>query len=397
MHLFLSVGEPSGDQHAAHLLQALRARQPAARFSGFGGPCMEQAGFHNLYRLTDIAVMGLGSVLPVVGTFYKQYRRAKEFLRAEKPDAVVLVDCPGFNWWIASAAKALGIPTLYYLPPQLWAWAPWRIRKVRKWVDVVLAALPFEAEWYGARGIDVEYVGHPFFDEVAEHRLDQAFLDRCRWGENGHSVRTVGILPGSRKHEVDRNFPVMLQVIERLSRVHTDVRFRVACYKESQREFCRLQVVGPYAKLPIDLHVGRTPEIIEAADCCLMTSGSVSLEMLARTTPAVVQYRGGPLMMAFASMVVTAKYFSLPNLIADRELLPEHAFVGRQGRHAQQIAVQLHGWLSDRRELERQRQSLVALKERCVRTGGVATAAEAILRRLGQTTVSAPVPLRRAA
>lgn len=390
MHLFLSVGEPSGDQHAAQLLPALRRHVPHARCTGFGGPLMEQAGFENLYRLTDLAVMGLGGVLPVVGTFYKQYRRAKEFLARERPDAVVLVDCPGFNWWIASAAKALGIPTLYYLPPQLWAWAPWRIKKVRKWVDVVLTALPFETDWYSARGIDVEYVGHPFFDEVALHRLDHAFLDRCRWGEHGHAVRTVGILPGSRRSEVERNFPVMLRAMQRLTRKHPDVRFRVACYKESQREFCRRLLVGEFARLPVDLHVGRTPEIIEVADCCLMTSGSVSLELLARTTPAVVQYRTGPLTGAVAYGLVNCEYISLPNLIAGREVLPEHTFVGRPNLHAREIATDLDEWLSDRLSLERSRQDLARIKEQIVRTGGVAQAAAAILRRMGRP-VTAPV------
>ncbi|MEZ6068128.1 MAG: lipid-A-disaccharide synthase [Planctomycetaceae bacterium] len=389
MRLFLSVGEPSGDQHAAHLIRELDRRAPGSSFTGFGGPEMEAAGFQNLYRLTDIAVMGLGGIPPVLGTFIKQYRRAKEFLRSERPDAVVLVDCPGFNWWIAKAAKKLGIPTLYYLPPQLWAWAPWRIRKVRKWVDVVLAALPFEAEWYSSRGIDVEYVGHPFFDEVAEHPLSQAFLDRCRWGEHGRPVRTVGILPGSRRQEVERNFPVMLEVMQRLSRAHDDVRFRVACYKESQREFCRSQMVGSYATLPADLHVGRTPEIIEASECCLMTSGSVSLELLARTTPAVVQYRGGPLMMAVAKLLVTCKYFSLPSLIAGRAAYPEYPFVGRPSRHAHQIAVQLDEWLSSPAKLAEVRGELRTLQDQAVRTGAVAAAADTILRRLNITQPAA--------
>src|SRR5690606_5128276 len=129
----------------------------------------------------------------------------------ERPDAVVLIDFPGFNWWIARKAKAAGIPVLYYLPPQLWAWGPWRIRKVRKFVDHVLCGLPFEYDWYATRGISAEYVGHPFFDEVADHPLDPEF---CRqWtspGEDG--PRTIGILPGSRNHEVHRNWPMMLEI-----------------------------------------------------------------------------------------------------------------------------------------------------------------------------------------
>jgi lipid-A-disaccharide synthase len=394
MHLFLSVGEPSGGQHAAQLMQALRGRHPEAEFSGFGGPLMEQAGFRNLYRLTDIAVMGFVSVVPKLATFYRQYLRGKEFLQRERPDAVVLVDCPGFNWWIAAAAKACGIPVLYYLPPQLWAWAPWRIKKVHKWVDVVLAALPFEAEWYGARGVDVEYVGHPFFDEVDQHRLDQAFLDRCRYGEHGRTIRTVGILPGSRNSEVHRNFPVMLQAMQRLARKHDDLRFRVACYREEHREHCRALLTGQSASLPIDLHVGRTPEIIEAAECCLMTSGSVSLELLARTTPAVVQYRCGPMGEAIARRFLNCEHISLPNLIAKQRLMPEHLFSRRLDRESRQIATELDEWLSNPQELERIRSRLQWLKQDIVRTGGVAKAAETILQRLGRP---APDRLQRAA
>jgi lipid-A-disaccharide synthase len=383
MHLFLSVGEPSGDQHAAQLIRALRARCPQAEFSGFGGPLMDEAGFQSLYRLTDLAVMGIGSVIPHLKTFYQQYRRAKHSLREHKPDAVVLVDCPGFNWWIASAAKSLGIPVLYYMPPQLWAWAPWRIRKVRKWVDVVLAALPFEAEWYRERGIDVEYVGHPFFDEVAQHQLDQAFVQRCHYSLDGAPVRTVAILPGSRTQEVQRNFPVMLRVMRELCDWHTDLRFRVACYRESQREFCRGLLIGEFASLPIDLHVGRTPEIIAAAECCLMTSGSVSLELLARGTPAVVQYRCGPIMAAMGWLLVTCPHISLPNLIAGRRVMPEHPFVIRPEHHAAQIVRELNAWLSDRLKLEATRAELQRLREEIVRTGGVARAAEVILQRVG--------------
>jgi lipid-A-disaccharide synthase len=354
---------------------------------------MEQAGLRNLYRLTDLSLMGL-NVLPVVGTFYQQYRRARSFLRREKPAAVVLVDCPGFNWWIAAAAKSLRIPTLYYLPPQLWAWAPWRIRKVRRWVDVILAALPFEAEWYRSRGVDVEYVGHPFFDEVAQHRLDQAFLDRCRWGEHGHPVRTVGILPGSRRREVELNFSVQLRVMQRLARKHPDVRYRVACYQEAHRDFCRQALRGEFARLPVDLHVGRTPEIIEAAECCLMTSGSVSLEMLARTTPAIVQYKSGPVTGALGRALLRCPYVSLPNLIAGRSLMPEHLFVARDGLHSRAIASQLDDWLSHRAQLERARLELQKLKDQIVRTGGIHRAAETLLRRMGGLR---PVATSRAA
>ena len=168
MKIFFSVGEPSGDQHAAHLITELQSRGTSIECVGFGGPQMREAGCRIDFQLTNLAVMGFFRVLPMVHRFWQVYQQAKAQFQRERPDAVVLVDFPGFNWWIASAAKAQGIPVFYFCPPQLWAWASWRIKKVKKFVDHVLACLPFEAEWYQQRGVPAEYVGHPFFDEVAD-------------------------------------------------------------------------------------------------------------------------------------------------------------------------------------------------------------------------------------
>ena len=146
-------------------------------------------------------------------TFYKLVRRAERMFRESRPDAVVLVDFPGFNWWIARKAKAAGIPVFYYLPPQLWAWAGWRVRRMRKFVDHILCGLPFEPEWYAKHGLTAEYVGHPFFDEMAEYPLKTEFCDR--WSVDDGPI--VGILPGSRHHEVEGNFPLQIRIMQRLA------------------------------------------------------------------------------------------------------------------------------------------------------------------------------------
>lgn len=384
MHVFFSVGEPSGDQHGAALMRALRRRHPQARFSGFGGPLMETAGLESLHQLTELAVMGVLAVLPLLWTFFKLVRQAGRHIERHRPDAVVLIDFPGFNWWIARKAKRAGVPVFYYMPPQLWAWAPWRIRKVHKFVDHVLAALPFEAEWYAARGVSVEYVGHPFFDEVAAHPLDAAFCDLLR-AESRLDDRecVVGLLPGSRNQEVRRNFPVMLRVARMLHERHPGLRFPVACYKESQRARCHELLAQHAPDLPVDLYVGRTSEIIAAADCCLMVSGSVSLELLARGTPAVVLYRGSPLTYVLVRLLVTCRYMTLPNLIAGRAVMPEFPFVGHVAEHSLRMADLLDGWISDRDTLAAARQVLTRMRNQIVSTGGVERAAAAIEQRLG--------------
>ncbi|WP_437204183.1 lipid-A-disaccharide synthase [Planctomicrobium sp. SH664] len=381
MHLFFSAGEPSGDQHAAQVMQQLKKRHPGIRLSGFGGPEMAAAGQDRLYQLTDLAVMGLAGVLPLLKTFWRLYKEAEAFLLKEKPDGVVLVDFPGFNWWIAKAAKRAGVPVFYYCPPQLWAWAPWRIRKVHRWVTCVLSVLKFEADWYRNRNVDVELVGHPFFDEVAAHPLDQQAVRAIQAGTD----RVVGILPGSRKQEVERNFPIMLQVIEALHRKHPDVRFPVACFKQWHYDRCAQLLAAHGGNLPVDLHLSRTPEVIEAADCCLMVSGSVSLELLARKTPAVVLYKAGLFIYCIGIFLGTIKYMSLPNLIADRVVMPEFPFWHKQRSATRQMIKTLDHWLSDPQALAHVQQEVSQLADDVVATGGVARAAEVLLQRLTAT------------
>lgn len=385
MKLFFSVGEPSGDQHAAHLIQELQQRRPGIECVGYGGPVMQAAGCRIDFQLTDMAVMGVLKVMPLLRKFRRLVKQAEAQFQRERPDAVVLVDFPGFNWWIARAAKKLGIPVFYYCPPQLWAWAPWRIKKVKRFVDHVLACLPFEAEWYQQRGVPAEYVGHPFFDEVAEKQLDESFLAAQR----ARPERRMAILPGSRHHEVHANFAVQIEVMRGLARQFPDVRFLVANYRDSQRHYCEALVRKLAPDLPVEFYTGKTSEILELAECCLMVSGSVSLEVLARGVPAVVQYRADWLFALIARLLVTCKYMSLPNLIADKPLMPEHPIAGSPRPHIGPMVDQFSRWLSDPLELARTIKPLHELRDSLVRTGATANAARIILERTGASPIEA--------
>ena len=378
MHVFFSVGEPSGDQHAAHLIGELRNRIPNLRVSGFGGPLMERKGCQLLFPLTKMAVMGIFQVLPLILKFYRLVKEAEAYFQRHKPDLVVLVDFPGFNWWIARKAKDAGIPVYYYMPPQLWAWAPWRIKRVRRNIDLVLSGLTFETDWYAERGIPVMYVGHPFFDEVNEHRLDDAF---CReWTADG--ARTVALLPGSRGQEVTRSWPLLLDAARRLHAKHPDINFLVANYKESQRQFCVDQYEKLQQTLPISFFVGKTSEIIELAECAMMVSGSVSLEMLARRTPAVVLYRTTWPTYCIGKSLVTCKYMSLPNLIAGRVIMPEFLSVGSPAPVTDALVKQVDQWLSDPHSLADAAKELSQLRDKIYVTGATRRTAEVIVQRL---------------
>jgi lipid-A-disaccharide synthase len=318
-------------------------------------------------------------VLPLIRRFYGLVAEAERHFDTQPPDAVVLIDFPGFNWWIARAAKRRGIPVFYYLPPQLWAWAPWRIRKVRRWVDHVLCALPFEYDWYRSRGVSCTWVGHPFFDQAAERVLQPAVLEDIRQSATGP---VVALLPGSRGHEIEKNWPVMLEVIRRVSQAVPGVRWVVGSYREKQRQRCELlqQQLAPAVKL--HYFVEATSEVIAAADCCLMVSGSISLELLARRKPGIVLYRVPTVGRFFARFLMLCRYISLPNLMADAELYPEFISNGNPEPDIQRMTEQLTAWLTQPGQLEAATGRISELADRTAMPGASNKTATWLLQRL---------------
>lgn len=390
--IFFSAGEPSGDQHAARLITALRKRDKNLQFRGFGGSAMQTAGCRLDFELTQLAVMGIVEVAPKVAEFYRVAQQARKIFRQGSTQAVVLVDFPGFNWHIAKRAKAEGIPVYYYLPPQLWAWAPWRIRKVRKHVDKVLCVLPFEYQWYRERGIDAEYVGHPFFDAVEQQKLDQPTMDRFK-NLAGQGKRLVAVLPGSRRVEVTNNWPLQLEAIRRLTKRHPDVRFAVACFRDRQCLWCREQMTDADKLLPIDFYVGKTSEIVEAAESSIMVSGSVSLELMARNTPAVVLYRVSRLTTAIASVLVSIESMTLPNLMAKKTLFPEFVSSGDPEPAIRNVVAAADRMLGDSEYLADLKGQLRDLRQQYAMPGASDRTADRLIEWFGNR----PAEIRRAA
>jgi lipid-A-disaccharide synthase len=254
VRLFISAGEPSGDLHGANLAEVLSHRIPGLQIDGFGGPRMTEAGVNLLYPLTELSAMWFTQTLRNLDKYIHLGVMAESYFRRERPDAVVLIDYPGFHWHVALRAKRYGIPVYYFVPPQLWAWAGWRVHKMRRNFKAVLTALPFEDQWYRERNVPTHYVGHPYFDEIAEQKLDPAFLaeQRAKPGE------IVALLPGSRTQEVTFNFPMMVKAAQIVAAKRPGTRFLVASFREKQAALARemLQDSG----LNVEVHVGRTPE-----------------------------------------------------------------------------------------------------------------------------------------
>jgi lipid-A-disaccharide synthase len=317
MRIFISAGEPSGDLHGSNLIRALRMRRPDLELVGFGGERMSDAGCRLLYPLCQLAVMWFARVLAHAPVFLDLLSRTDRYFRHCRPDAVVLIDYPGFNWWVARRALFHGIPVFYFVPPQLWAWAGWRVRKMRRFVDHVLCSLPFEKSWYEHRGVRAHYVGHPYFDELSVQRLDEAFIrERRRRG-----VRWVSLLPGSRSQELKHNWPTLQRSAALIYEACPDTRFQVACFKEAHRRDIDARLRGCH--LPIETFVGRTPEIIRLADACVAVSGSVGLELLFQGKPSIVTYRISRLAKTVSRLFIKSRFISLVNLLADEEIYPE--------------------------------------------------------------------------
>jgi lipid-A-disaccharide synthase len=378
MHIFISAGEPSGDLHAANLIRSLRARFPDARFTGFGGERMDAAGAQLLYPLVNLAVMWFLSVLFNLLTFIRLIFMADRHFREERPDAVVLVDYPGLHWWIAKRAKARGIPVFYFVPPQIWAWASWRVRKVRKYVDQVLCSLPFEAAWYHARGVaNTVFVGHPYFDELADRPLDEAFLALRRQQSNSW----VAILPGSRTQEVVRNLPDMVRAATQLARKRPNVHFAVACLHERHKKLAEeiiARTIGGEStppNVPIEVHAGRTPELIRLARVAWAVSGSVGLELMVEALPSVVVYKINRFDLSVARPFIKAKYISLVNLLANAEVFPEY-LTWRDV--SSELVEWAHSWLEESAARAQTTAALKSLRHEVARPGASNRAAQHI-------------------
>ena len=398
MRIFFSVGEPSGDLHGSNLIRRLKSQDPGIECVGFGGPKMAAAGCQLHFELTTLAVMFIGKVIANLRTFFRLIDEANDYLRDNHVDAVVLINYPGFNWWIARKAKKHGVPVFYYGVPQVWAWAPWRVRKIRRLVDHVLCKLPFEADWFAKRGCPATYVGHPYFDQLATQQYDQQFLDDL----NQSASNLLTLLPGSRAQEVEHNLPILLNAASLVEESIPGIRVAIACFNEAQQEMARKQLVDH--DVSADLFTKRTPELMRAATVCLACSGSVSMELLYHRKPTVIVYKVSKLAILVQAFLLRTKFITLVNLIAAQDIrrsswwpydpdqpngeiavMPEYMTAGDP---SQKIAAQAIGWLTDGELRNQKIAELDELAAHIAKPGATRLAADFILQRLRHTVVA---------
>jgi len=314
--IFISVAEPSADAHCAALITALKQSTYDIEFVGVGGPKMAAAGCKLLETTITKAAM-MYKALSYISYYYKLIRRISRFLKSNKVDLVIVCDSPAFNFHIAKAAKKAGIRTLFYVAPQLWSWAGWRIHKLRKYCDKLCCILPFEQSWFSQRGLDAAFVGNPMLDELNPPltRYRKKYIDFNP--KNAH----FAIMPGSRAAEIDALWLPMQTIATRLKQKYPNATFTtVAVDADRQQVLKAAQIPGFQCKYTI----GSISDTARTADFAIVASGSATLKVAAAGCPMVIMYQSSRILWhLLGRWLLKTKYFSLVNILANKELVPE--------------------------------------------------------------------------
>jgi lipid-A-disaccharide synthase len=360
------AGEPSGDLHAARVATVVKALQSDVLLLGMGGDLMEEAGVELIYHIRDSAVVGIAEVLTAIPAFLKKRKHLKQIIRERKPDALLLIDFAEFNMPLAKFAHQLQIPAIYYIPPKAWAWRPKRAEKIAKTTQCVASIFPFEAEFYQRAGANAHFVGHPLLDfaqtplSVEEAR---AQLNLC------NNTPVVGLMPGSRRREVERLLPVMLEVADRLHDTVPDCQFILPLAPSLDQ-----------ASLPempfVKIVVGQTYEAMRASELMLIASGTATLEATCLGTPMVILYKMSHLSWLVLRRLVKLERSGLPNIIAGREIVPELLQSEVQTDQITEIALDL---LQHPKKQESQQAELRKVYEQLGTPGAVERVAQLVL------------------
>jgi lipid-A-disaccharide synthase len=327
MRLMIVAGEASGDAHAAALVRAVRAAAPEMPIDFFGstGAQMRAAGVDSIVKADELAILGLWEIGRALPKFWRAFGELKRAVSERNPDAVILVDWPDFNLRLARWLHRRGVRVIYYISPQLWAWRSYRVHSVQRDVDLLLSILPFEQEWYAARGMkQVEYVGHPLTGEM---RARYGRPEFCRRNDLDPSRPLVALLPGSRRKELLRILPPMLDAASRMSNEHREIQFAVmVAANRDPKEAFQILGAGNYEssfKNSVRVIHRETREALAAADAAAVASGTATLEAALLATPLVVVYKESALNWHTLGSLITAEYYGLVNLIAGRRLATE--------------------------------------------------------------------------
>jgi lipid-A-disaccharide synthase len=314
--MMIIAGEASGDQHGAKLVRSLRRQRRDTFLFGVGGQAMKAEGVRCIVDAETLSVVGLTEVISILPTVFRAMATVKKALSSLRPDLLILIDFPEFNFRVAAAAKKLGIPVLFYISPQIWAWRQNRVRKVKQLVDHMAVILPFEANFYRDHDVPVTFVGHPLLDGLPANVPRPA-------AESALQQPVIGLLPGSRAKEVSSLLPVMLDAARMIQRKLPAAKFIVSCSASIKAD----QVDNAVRSFAADLDIEVSREPVEAVfqhcHSLVAASGTVTLEAALHGVPTIIVYKVSPLSYWLGRRLIKVKYIGITNLIAQQELQPE--------------------------------------------------------------------------
>ena len=315
-NILIVAGEASGDLHGSNLIKSLKEIDQSLVFCGVGGEKMKSLGFDAIEDARELAVVGISEVIRKLGRLYAACNKLKKALDERRPDVVVLIDYPDFNLHVAKEAKKRKIPVIYYISPQVWAWRRGRVKKIARLIDKMLVVFPFEVDIYKKMGVDVEYVGHPLSAAVScrlskGDALAELGMVQCQ---------TVALLPGSRRQEVARLFPVMISAASVIKKEMPDVQFVLPAADTIEDNFIKSFI---HDNIQIRIVRGKCYEALRASDAAIVASGTATLETALMEVPMVIVYKLSFLTAIFGRLFVHIDDVGLPNIVAGRRIVPE--------------------------------------------------------------------------
>ncbi len=351
--VMIITGEASGDLHASKLVKALRKRGRNLFFCGIGGQALKDEKVRILVNASALAAVGITESFKKIPGILKKLAFVKMYIKNLRPDLLILLDFPEFNLNVASTAKKNGIPVLYYISPQFWAWRPGRINKIKKRVNHVAVILPFEEDIYRKHEIPVTFVGHPLLDSNLPP-IDM---------KNEREIRinpVIGFLPGSREREIERHLPIMLNAARILRNRKKNVKFIISIAHTVKRKLVE-KIVEKYQQIgEFELLADNVEKVFERSELVVATSGTVTLQAAIFGTPGLIIYKVSPVSYLFGKILVKVQHIGLANLIAGREIMPE--FIQGQAT-PENIAETVEEMLNDSSALERSRKELLKIRK----------------------------------
>jgi len=356
--VMIIAGETSGDLHGAKLVKAMQKNSKELYFCGIGGQALKETGVNILIDARDISVVGITEVFSKIPFILRSLRTVKKTFKTMRPDLLILIDFPDFNLHVAATAKKMGIPVLYYISPQIWAWRPGRVKKIEKLVDHMAVILPFEEDFYRKQKIPVTFpvtfVGHPSLENSlpTKERIEEKWKD---------DILTIGLLPGSRHGEIQRHLPVMIDAARILLKKIETVKFIISLSPDVREDHVKEMVKKHKGEADFEIVAGNVRNVFERCKIVMAASGTVTLESAISGTPMVIIYKVSPVSFRLGKAMIRVKHIGLVNLIAGKEIVPE---LIQEDASPTRISETIFNMLSDPSGLKQLSLELLAFRDK---------------------------------